>query len=50
VYDAQGRLVLQQAVRSNAGRSEAVLLRDRSAALYLLVVDNQCTGRLVPIR
>lgn len=42
-------MVLQQPVRSSAGRSEAVLLRDRSAALYLVVVDNPRTGRLVPI-
>ncbi len=50
VYDAQGRVVLEQAVQSQAGLSEPVCLREQRAALYLLVVDNQRTGRLVPIR
>ncbi len=50
VYDAQGRLVLEQAVRSSAGRSEAVPLRDMGTALYVVVVDNERTGRLMPIR
>ncbi|MBP9079894.1 MAG: hypothetical protein KBF80_06560 [Flavobacteriales bacterium] len=50
VYDAQGRLVLDQLVNSSAGRSDVVPFNERSAALYLLVVDNERTGRLVPIR
>ena len=50
VYDAQGRLVLEQAVQSQAGRTNAVPLREAGASLYLVVVDNQRTGRLVPIR
>ena len=50
VYDAQGRLVLEQAVQSQAGRTNAVPLREAGASIYLVVVDNQRTGRLVPIR
>lgn len=50
VYDAQGRLVLEQAVQSQAGLSEPVSLREQRAALYLLVVNNQRTARVVPIR
>ena len=49
VYDAQGRFVLSQQVQSEAGRSESIPFREKGSALYFLVVDNQRTGRLVPI-
>ncbi len=49
VYDAQGRLVLEQAVQSQAGRTNAVPLREAGTSLFLVVVDNLRTGRLVPI-
>ena len=50
IYDAQGRLVLEQAVQSLAGRSTPVALRSTGTALYLLVVDGERTTRVVPMR
>lgn len=50
IYDAQGRLVLEQAVQSQAGRTNAVPLREAGTSLYLVVVDNQRTARVVPMR
>jgi hypothetical protein len=50
IYDAQGRVVLERKVSSTAGRSEAVLFTEHSAALYVVVVDQARTGKLVPIR
>lgn len=48
VYVAQGRLVLNQQVQSMSGRSESVRLKDQGSALYLVVVDNERTVRIVP--
>jgi hypothetical protein len=50
VYDAQGRFVLERNVYSAAGISDAIHLREWSAAVYLVVVDHERTFRLVPIR
>lgn len=50
VYDAQGRLVLDRQVQSKAGRSDAVQFSQCEAAVYLVVVNHERTGRLVPIR
>ena len=50
VYDAQGRLLLERQILSSAGRSEALHMGDPIAAVYLVVVDNERTGRVVPIR
>ncbi|MBK8582033.1 MAG: hypothetical protein IPL86_09425 [Flavobacteriales bacterium] len=50
VYDAQGRLVLDQQITSTAGRGGSVNFSERGAAVYLVVVDHERTGRLVPLR
>ncbi|MBX2983363.1 MAG: hypothetical protein KF843_11870 [Flavobacteriales bacterium] len=50
IMDPLGRLVLEQKVRSQGGRSEVVRFADRSMAVYLLNVDDQMTTRLVPTR
>ncbi|HMN06141.1 MAG TPA: hypothetical protein PKD45_10465 [Flavobacteriales bacterium] len=50
VYDAQGRLVLRQPVRSQAGRSEAVAFAPLGSALYIAVVDGQKAGRFILTR
>ncbi|MBP8823414.1 MAG: hypothetical protein KBH07_07205 [Flavobacteriales bacterium] len=50
VYDAHGRVVLERSVTSAARRSEGIRFTGQSSALYLVVVDGQRTGRLVPIR
>ncbi|MCC6840135.1 MAG: hypothetical protein IT230_08255, partial [Flavobacteriales bacterium] len=49
VYDAQGRLVLERWASSAAGRSEGILFTSQLSALYLVVVDNQRTARVVPM-
>jgi len=50
VYDAQGRLVLDAQVGSTAGRSEALDLHGKGAALYMVVVDRFQTVKLAAIR
>lgn len=50
IYDAQGRMVLQRWVSSAAGRSEGILFTGQPSALYLVVVDNERTARVVPMR
>lgn len=50
VFDAQGRLVLRQQVRSQAGRTEAIPFTGRGTALYLAVVDGRQAGRFMATR
>ncbi|MCO5274328.1 MAG: hypothetical protein M9900_05345 [Flavobacteriales bacterium] len=50
VYDLQGRLVLDAQVGSTAGRSEALDLHGKGAALYMVVVDRFQTVKLAAIR
>lgn len=50
VYDALGRLVLgEEQVRSQAGQTPWLPLREPGIAVYLIVVDDSRTGYLVPI-
>ena len=50
VYDLQGRLVLDAQVGSTAGRSEALDLHGKGAALYMVVVDRRWGVKLAVIR
>ncbi|MBP9080221.1 MAG: hypothetical protein KBF80_08215 [Flavobacteriales bacterium] len=50
VYDAQGRLVLERRVSSMASRSESIRFAGQPSALYVVVVDNERTVRVVPMR
>ena len=46
----EGRLVFQQKVHSNAGRTAVVPFSQATQAIYFVVVDAHMTDRLVPIR
>lgn len=50
VFDVQGRLVLDAQVSSTAGRSEALALHGKGAALYVALVDRYQTVKLAAIR
>ncbi len=50
VYDAQGRLVMDAQVSSTAGRSEALDLHGKGAALYVALVDRFQAVKLAAIR
>ncbi|MCO5274325.1 MAG: hypothetical protein M9900_05330 [Flavobacteriales bacterium] len=50
VYELQGRLVLDAQVGSTAGRSEALDLHGKGAALYMVVVDRFQTVKLAATR
>jgi hypothetical protein len=49
VYDAQGRLVLDEPVHSHGGRTEGLAFAGQGTALYVAVVDGQRAGRFIPI-
>ncbi len=50
LYGADGRLVLEQQVKSRNGRCRVNPSMQPSEAVYLIVVDAQLTARVVPIR
>jgi hypothetical protein len=50
IYDAEGRLVVQQRISSHADRSDDLFLGDQGSALYVIVVDATQVAKWVPIR
>jgi hypothetical protein len=50
LYDAEGRLVVQQRISSHADRSDDLFLGDQGSALYVIVVDAAKVAKWVPIR
>ncbi len=50
IYDPEGRMIVQQRIRSNAGRTDDLYLGDQGSALYVIVVDAAQVAKWVPIR
>ncbi len=48
IYDAEGRLVVQKRILSNAGRSSDLYIGDQGSALYVFVVDATQVAKWVP--
>ena len=48
VLDVQGRLLSTRSLRSQSGRSEEMLLRQQSNALYIIRIDGQFAAKYIP--